>query len=83
MNLYLLVERTRYLKENPEGVNMMCKSMEDMRNEAAEKAAKKATENTLLQNIKNLMETMKLPAEQAMDAIKIPDSDRIRYMEKL
>jgi predicted transposase/invertase (TIGR01784 family) len=75
MNFNLLAERTRYLKENPEGVDMMCKSMEDMRNEAVE--------NTSLQNIKNLMETMKLSAEQAMDALKIPDSDRMRYMERL
>ena len=75
MNFSLLAERTRYLKENPEGVDMMCKSMEDMRNEAVE--------NTSLQNIKNLMETMKLSAEQAMDALKIPDSDRMRYMERL
>ena len=67
MNFSLLAERTRYLKENPEGV--------DMRNEVVE--------NTLLQNIKNLMETMKLTAEQAMDALKIPDSDRMRYMERL
>ena len=62
---------------------MMCKSMEDMRHEAAEKAAKKAMENTLLQSIKNLMETTKWMAEQAMDAIKIPESGRIRYMERL
>ncbi|MCM1491600.1 MAG: hypothetical protein NC180_00030 [Muribaculaceae bacterium] len=54
-----------------------------MRDEAAKKAAKEAIENTLLQNIKNLMETMKLSAEQAMDALKISDSDRIRYIEKL
>ena len=75
MNFSLLAERTRYLKENPEGVAMMCNSMEDMRNEVVE--------NTSLQNIKNLMETMKLSAEQAMDALKIPDSDRMRYMERL
>ena len=62
---------------------MMCKSMEDMRNEAAKRAAEMATEKTLLQTIKNLMGTTKWTAEQAMDAIKIPESDRIRYMEKL
>lgn len=83
MNFGLLAERTKYLKENPKGVDIMCKSMEDMRDEAAKKAAKEAIENTLLQNIKNLMETMKLSAEQAMDALKISDSDRIRYIEKL
>ena len=29
MNFDLLAERTRYLKENPEGVSEMCKSMEE------------------------------------------------------
>ena len=47
MNFSLMAERTRYLKENPEGVKEMCKVMEEMRNEAVEK--------TLLQTIKNLM----------------------------
>ncbi len=79
MNFGLLAERTRYLKENPKGVNEMCKAMEDMRNEVAEKTA----ENTLLQVIKNLMETMKLSAEQAMDALKIPDSEKAKYMSRL
>ncbi len=41
MNFDLMVERTRYLKENPKGVQEMCKVMEDMRNEAANIAAKK------------------------------------------
>jgi len=79
MNFGLLAERTRYLKENPKGVNEMCKAMEDMRNEVAERTA----ENTLLQNIKNLMETLKLSAEQAMDALKIPDSEKAKYMSRL
>lgn len=34
MNFELLAERTRYLKENPEGVSEMCKVMEDLRNES-------------------------------------------------
>ncbi len=34
MNFALMAERTRYLKENPKGVDEMCKSMEEMRNEA-------------------------------------------------
>lgn len=34
MNFDIMAERTRYLKENPEGVSEMCKAMEDMRNEA-------------------------------------------------
>lgn len=34
MNFELIAERTRYLKENPKGVNEMCKVIEDMRKEA-------------------------------------------------
>lgn len=34
MNFDLMAERTRYLKENQEGVREMCKALEDMRNQA-------------------------------------------------
>lgn len=34
MHYDLMAESTRYLKEDPEGVSMMCKAMEEMRNEA-------------------------------------------------
>lgn len=33
MNFELMADRTRYLKENPEGVSQMCKVIEDMRKE--------------------------------------------------
>lgn len=75
MNFDLMAERTRYLKENPKGVQEMCKSMEDMRNEVAE--------NTLLQMIRSLMETTKWSAERAMDALKIPDADKEKYISRL
>ena len=39
MEFELMAERTRYLKENPEGVRQMCKVMEDMRNESLKEAA--------------------------------------------
>lgn len=75
MNFDLMAERTRYLKENPEGVNEMCKVLEDMRNEAVERS--------ILQTIRNLMETLKLSAEDAMAAMKIPDAERRKYIAKL
>lgn len=75
MNFSLMAERVRYLKENPEGVKEMCKVMEEMRNETVEK--------TLLQTIKNLMETLKLTSDEAMKAIKIPDAEREKYRKKL
>ena len=39
-------------------------------------------ESTLL-CIKNLMKNMKLTAQKAMDALKIPDEERTHYMEML
>lgn len=72
MNYDIMAER---LKENPKGVNEMCKALEEMRNETAE--------NTLLQTIKNLMETMKWSAEQAMRAMKIPTSEQEKYKARL
>ena len=40
MNFELMAERTRYLKENPEGVSEMCKIMEDLRNESLREGIK-------------------------------------------
>ena len=70
-----MAEVARYYKENEEGVEAMCKAMEDMRNETATA--------TKLEDVKNIMETMKLSIEQAMDALKIPESQRKLMISKL
>ena len=36
-----------------------------------------------LTDIKNLMDSLQLTAEQAMDALKIPKEERASYLEKL
>lgn len=43
----------------------------------------KGVENTMLANIRSLMETLKMSAKQAMDALKIPETDQKKYEEKL
>ncbi len=70
-----LADRTRYYKETEEGVSAVCKVMEDMRLEKERE--------TRLNDIKNIMESFKLSVEQAMDALKIPASERSMYMSKL
>ncbi len=40
MKIKELADKTRYFKETPEGVSIMCKAIEDMRNEAAKEAEK-------------------------------------------
>ena len=47
--------------------------MEDLQNEAKKE--------TLLDNIRSLMETMKWTAQQAMDALKIPVDKQEEYVE--
>ncbi len=39
MKIKELADKTRFFKETPEGVSIMCKAIEDMRNEAAREAA--------------------------------------------
>lgn len=80
-NMYyqILADRARFFKKTEEGEQIMCKMMEDMRNTAAQKAAI----NKELANIKALMETMKMSAEQAMKALKVPASEFKKYMAML
>ena len=74
-----LAEKTRYYKENPKGVRYMCKAMEEMRDEAMERGK----EETLIQNVKSLMCTLKLTARQAADALQIPLDQQDKYLSKL
>ncbi len=48
MNFELMAERTRYLKENPKGVQEICKIMEDMRNESLIEGIKEGMKETVL-----------------------------------
>ncbi|MCC8162785.1 MAG: hypothetical protein LIO86_06390 [Lachnospiraceae bacterium] len=48
-----------------------------------EEARKEAREANTLENIRNLMETLKLTAEQAMDALKVSKEDQKKYLDIL
>ena len=71
----LLAEKARYLKTDPKGVDLMCKAMEQMREDVEQR--------TTLNAIKNIMEGLKYTAQQAMDLLKIPVSDQPKYLSKL
>ena len=51
--------------------------------EEAEKAAEKAMEKGKLSDIRNLMDSMKLSAKQAMAALKVPESEYAKYENML
>ena len=78
-----LANRARYYKENPKGVSQMCKILEDMRNEAAAEAATEATIQANVLAIQNIMDSFAVDAEKAMDALKIPASERPAYAARL
>ena len=51
--------------------------------EGREEGRKEGTEIATLNSIKNLMETMAISAEKAMDLVKIPAEEREKYLAKL
>ena len=79
MNFDLMREITKYYKENPEGVEFMCRAFEETRNEGI----LKGREQAYIENIRSMMETLKLTAEHAMDALKIPVAEQAKYVAKL
>ena len=50
----------------------MCRSMEEMLEEVEKR--------TKIEDIKNIMESFKVTAQQAMDALKIPAADQPKYL---
>ncbi len=57
----------------------MCEALRELMKEDFEKKE----QETLLETVKNLMDSMKWTAEQAMAAMKIPDAERDRYRAML
>lgn len=87
MNFPVLAERVRYFKENKEGIQTMCQIWEEVRGEGLAEGRKEGREegsrNTLLASIKNLMETLHLTAEQAMEALRIPVEERSKFQSQI
>ncbi|WP_139225872.1 hypothetical protein [Oribacterium sp. WCC10] len=70
-----LGDRTRYFKETEEGVEAVCKVMEDMRTEKARE--------TRIDDIQKMMIKLKMTVDQAMDVLDIPASERSIYIDKI
>jgi hypothetical protein len=75
----LLAEKTRYLKSDPKGVDLMCKVMEDLREESIQRGI----DQTRVESIKNLMKNVGWTLQQAMDALEIPASEQPKYASKI
>lgn len=71
----LLKQQVHYFKETEGGKEEMCEIIENV--------AEKKAEKTKIDCIKNLMQTLKLTADQAMDALMIPASERATLIKKI
>ena len=56
---------------------------EEGRKAGREEGRKEGAEIATLNSIKNLMQTLDISAEKAMDLVKIPAEERERYLTKL
>ena len=61
----------------------MCEAVEKYAKDYAEEYAENARQNSLLESIKNLMDSMKWSADQAMTAMKVSDADKAILLKKL
>ena len=75
-----LAEGVRHFKETEEGRDTMCELFERLANKYAEQIcdarAEQSRMDTIVENIKALMENMKMPLEQALNALDIEGKDR-------
>ena len=53
------------------------------RREGRQEGFREGADQNRLENIRSIMETMKLTAKQAMDALKIPEADQLKYISRL
>ena len=74
-----LAKGVRHFKEEEGGRRIMCEAVERY----AEQKAEKARLNNLLDNVRNLMESMKWSAEQAMVAMRVSDADKVILLKQL
>lgn len=70
-------------KQIDEEVLDMCNLSMAVQLKGKEEGRKEGIEITVINNLRSLMETMKLSAQQAMDALRIPKEDQARYAEML
>ena len=74
-----LEDAVRHFKEKEGGKKVMCEAVE----EYAEKRAAICREETLVESVRNVMNNLKISAEQAMKALDIPESEYPKYLSML
>lgn len=79
----VLADRVRALKETPEGVDNMCRELEQLYLDGEKRGIEKGIEKGVASSLKNVMAALGLSVEAAMDILRIPEDERANYMELL
>lgn len=87
----VLAERVRFFKEDEKGVATMCKVMEEIYNDGIAigevrgevRGEIRGAETERIKSIKNLISSLGITAEAAMDALKIAKDDQPKYLTLL
>lgn len=72
MNFKLLADRTRYLKENPEGVSEMCKVIEEMRKEERAEGIKEGIQEGMRTAALRMLADRTLAPEKIAEYVGLP-----------
>jgi predicted transposase YdaD len=59
------------------------KGLDEGHREGRQEGFREGADQNRLENIRSIMETMKLTAKQAMEALKIPESEQSKYIARL
>ena len=87
----VLAERIRFFKEDEKGVAAMCKVMEEIYNDGIAigevrgevRGEIRGAETERIKSIKNLISSLGITAEAAMDALKIAKDEQSKYLALL
>ena len=69
VHCYFLCYVVQYFKETKEGVTSMCRLLEEMRNEAAEKSATEQAIRDAIEHVQKLVTKIRISAEEAADML--------------
>ena len=70
--------------DGPEGgINTMCDVLDRVEARGEAKGIQRGIDQNRIESIKNVMESFKVTAQQAMEALKIPTDDQPKYLAKL
>jgi len=81
MNFELMAERTRYLKENPEGVEQMCKVIEDIREEGIKEGIKEGMKKSVRITALRMLADGTLALEKIAEYVGLP-LDEVEKLQK-